>query len=159
MGCVYVWKYKRYLYFVYNANVTLQLYRLQKYASKVRDTRDVFLERFTGGLFRFMLLQRPIESPADRYNEETVYRRRKLWIAFVQSRSLAFLQTPKCGVSNGNVAEWAKSITKGTNGRSSSIKGDQGVNDDTPLLQRGRSARATCLHIPRVARGVLQRGR
>jgi len=87
-----------------------------------------------------MLLQRAIELPTYQHNEETVYRRRKLWIAFV-------LRSRSCRVrgrlSNGNVAEWTKSTTKGTNGRSSSINGDQGANDDTSLVQRG-CTRALC---------------
>lgn len=87
------------------------------------------------GLFRFLLLlQRVIESLTYQHNEETVYRRRKLWIAFVlRSRSCRL----RGRLSNGNVAEWTKSTTKGMNGRSSSIKGDQGAKDDTPLVQRG----------------------
>lgn len=93
-----------------------------------------FIWRCTERLFHFMLLQRAIESSTYQHNEETVYHRRKLWIAFV-------LRSRFCRrrgrLSNGNVAEWTKSTTKGTNGRSSSIKGDQGADDDAPLVQRG----------------------
>lgn len=105
----------------------------------------LFLRRCTGRLFRFMLLQRAIESPSDQHNEETVYRRRKLWIAFVlRSRSCRL----RGRLSNGNVAEWTKSTTKGPNERSSSIKGDQGANDDTPLVQRGCTRAHRCCTYP-----------
>lgn len=61
----------------------------QRYAFKVWHIWDFFfIWRCTGRLFRFMLLQRAIESSTYQHNEETVYRRRKLWIAFVlRSRS------------------------------------------------------------------------
>lgn len=123
-------KQDRNLYFITQNNKT------QRYASKVKYTWDFFyMKMHKKGIFRFMLLQRVIESLTDQHNEETVYRRRKLWIAFVLVRSRSCRLRGR--LSNGNVAEWTKSTTKGMNGRSSSIKRDQGAKDDTPLVQRG----------------------
>lgn len=106
--------------------------------------RSFFIWRCTERLFRFMLLQRVIESPTYQHNEETVYCRRKLWIAFVLRSRFCRLRSR---LSNGNVAEWTKSTTKGTNGWSSSIKEDQGAKDNTPLVQRGCTRASCCTYI------------